>query len=506
MPIRNKFATVSGSLILIMAVINFYILANVFTYLGLYQEDHQKTSDLYALQKSIDQSYRSFEIYLQGGEGADLEQFRDVSVGIWDLWNRVNQARGNSLRTRFEITAVRYGWLAFNKSAEHSIIAGSNDPGSDEFVQALLRTRRIYGYVQQYLANLIDYRLSDSSSLQREQIARARQIQFVSFLSMFGITLLFIVLILRFAENISRPLRLLAERSARIAHGDLTTPDISIVYLDEMGSLNRSFNEMNRRLHAMVESLKEKAEIELRLMEDERTILEMQSSLKEARLQSLQSQISPHFFFNSMNIINRTALLEKAPDTARLVEALAGLFRYTLSNSGDLVPLSRELHILDEYMYIQKIRYGERLTGSIEVDPGIRTEEVEVPFLSIQPLVENAIQYAVETRENGGRVEVRVTRDSGAGIIEISIADDGGGIPEAVLQSVIGEKSSSAVPEVEGCPDSGENHSSRTPGIGLRNVKQRLEMHFGESSRFSISCPETGGTRIILGIPESAHV
>lgn len=500
LPIKYKLLSVSCVLIAFMVMINVLIVSQLFSNIESYRNDLQKTVDLYLLEQSIDQSNRHFERFVQYGQAESLEAYRRASQSIWLHWSEIDTEASYGPDARFEIAAIRYGWTAYSAGAERVL---SHEAGVDwqmdgEFIDVLLKNRRIYGYLQLYLETLQSFRLRDAAALQASQGQKAQLLQALSMFGMSGTAALVLLIMLGFSQSISRPLGLLARRSAQIAHGDLQTADVHTPLQDEMGSLNRSFNEMNHRLRRMVESLREKAEIERQLRRDEGLIMEMQGALKEARLQSLRSQINPHFFFNAMNSISRSALLEKAGQTGQLVDALAGLLRYSLNNSGDLVTLERELHILKQYLYIQNIRYGSRLRYSVHLDPGIDPTQTHIPPLSIQPLVENAIEYAVESREEGGMVAVDIRRHSEPncnGSIRIEISDGGGGIPAAVLARL--HDGSRLLPP--------EGEVRKHCGIGIANVRQRLEMCFPGRSSFTISCPSDGGTCITLEIPEQDH-
>ena len=125
--------------------------------------------------------------------------------------------------------------------------------------------------------------------------------------------------------------------------------------------------------------------------------------MKEARFGALQSQVNPHFLFNTLNTISRTAMFENAEKTVKLTRTLANLFRYRLRQKSVIVPLSQELHIVGEYVYLQKVRFGDRLEYVEIVSDECKT--VPVPILLFQPLVENAIIHGIEPKVKGGKSE-----------------------------------------------------------------------------------------------------
>jgi two-component system, LytTR family, sensor kinase len=208
--------------------------------------------------------------------------------------------------------------------------------------------------------------------------------------------------------------------------------------------------------------------IELKLEEQKRLLL-------EARLDALQRQINPHFLFNTLNSI--ASLVRMKPELAReMTVKLANILRALLKDHDSFVPLSQELNFTDDYLDIEVVRFGaEKLRVQKEIDP--RTLEVLVPSILLQPLIENSIKHGLEPRINGGTVTLRSRLQGDRAIIEV--ADDGVGV---------GHKSLSAL--------------SRTgAGIGIKNVRERLEVLYGNQARFTVVSNPGRGTLVSIEIP-----
>lgn len=158
--------------------------------------------------------------------------------------------------------------------------------------------------------------------------------------------------------------------------------------------------------------------------EEERRARELAT---EARLQSLESRVHPHFLFNAINSI--LSLMREDPRRAEdLLERMAALLRFSLDQSQRLVPLHKELKIVRDYLEIEKARFGDRLRFQVELPEGL---EGEVPPLAIQTLVENAVKYAVSPRREGGDIRVMATERDGRLVVEV--VDDGPGFEEGVI-------------------------------------------------------------------------
>ena len=192
---------------------------------------------------------------------------------------------------------------------------------------------------------------------------------------------------------------------------------------------------------------------------------EIQRLVSQAELRALQSQINPHFLFNSLNTLYGT-IPREASEARRLVLNLAEIFRYFLQSDRTLIPLSEELEIVHAYLQIERLRLGDKLRTEIDVDK--LAERALIPILSVQPLVENAVKHGVASRSSRGlvRLVARVT----AGGVRIEVSDDGRGF----------EASKSA-------PDGG-------CGVGLDNVRQRLRLCFGDPAILKIDSGPSGST------------
>jgi two-component system LytT family sensor kinase len=207
----------------------------------------------------------------------------------------------------------------------------------------------------------------------------------------------------------------------------------------------------------------------------ERKLEEQNRLLLEARLDALQRQINPHFLFNTLNSI--ASLVRMKPELAReMTVKLANILRALLKDHDTYVPLREELSFTDDYLDIEVVRFGaEKLKVRKEIDP--RTLEVLVPSILLQPLIENSIKHGLEPRLNGGTVTLRSQLNGDHVLIEV--ADDGVGM---------GNRPASAL--------------RRTgAGIGMKNVRERLEVLYGNQMRFEVVSNPGRGTLVSIEIP-----
>jgi signal transduction histidine kinase len=197
---------------------------------------------------------------------------------------------------------------------------------------------------------------------------------------------------------------------------------------------------------------------------------ELQKHLVQAKLQALQMQLNPHFLFNTLHSIS--SLMHKDVEAAdRMIMRLSDLLRAALDSADTQeVSLRKELELLQLYLGIEQIRFGDRLSVKVDVAP--ETLEAQVPNFILQPLVENAIRHGIEPRARPGRIELHACRQ--ADVLALAVCDNGKGIA--------GSK-----PARE--------------GVGLSNTRARLRELYGESHRFELRSGPEGGLRVEMTIP-----
>lgn len=198
----------------------------------------------------------------------------------------------------------------------------------------------------------------------------------------------------------------------------------------------------------------------------------LEAQLAQAQLQTLKTQIHPHFLFNTLHGIS--ALIPVDPDGAELMLGrLSELLRLTLKSStrGE-IPVREEIEALGLYLDIMETRYKGRLSFSIEIDPG--TEEALVPNFILQPLVENAVRHGISPRAEGGSVNIRIRRTGD--VLVMTVEDDGPGFQD-------------------------DRQTTLEKGLGLSNTLERLSLIYGEQGRLNLEKASQGGARVEIEIP-----
>lgn len=203
------------------------------------------------------------------------------------------------------------------------------------------------------------------------------------------------------------------------------------------------------------------------------------AALAEAEVKALRAQISPHFIYNALTAIAST--ISTDPARAReLVLEFADFTRYSFRRAGDFTTLADELRSIDSYLQLERARFGERLAVTLRIAPEVLP--TVIPFLSLQPLVENAVRHGLEPLERGGTITI--TADAAGAFTEIRIDDDGAGTdPEALRAALAGR------PTVD--------------HVGLRNVDARLRQVYGDDCGLVVETQVGAGTEVLMRVPRS---
>jgi two-component system LytT family sensor kinase len=203
------------------------------------------------------------------------------------------------------------------------------------------------------------------------------------------------------------------------------------------------------------------------------------AALAEAELRALRAQISPHFIYNALNAI--ASFINTDPSKAReLVLEFADFTRYSFRRHGDFTTLAEELRSIHSYLLLERARFGDRLEVTLQIAP--ETLSTVIPFLSLQPLVENSVRHGLESKEGGGRITISA---EAAGMnVQITVEDDGTGIDPDAVEALLG----------------GPGGADQ---IGLRNVDSRMRQVYGDAYGLVVETNLGAGTLVRLLVPQS---
>lgn len=283
-----------------------------------------------------------------------------------------------------------------------------------------------------------------------------------------------LILIYSFSHLISKRISILSNRIRTVAKGNLTTGQ-TIEGNDEIGQLSEQFNTMTVSIKDLLEEVEQN--------NTEKRILEKRQD--EIKFKMLASQINPHFLFNTLETIRMKAHMKGEKEISQAVKRLGKLLRTSIEMGGNPIPLKQEVEMVKAYLEIQNFRFEERIEYDLNIASD--TEKIEIPPLSIQPLVENAVIHGLENKMEGGKISVETSLSEGR--LHIQVMDNGVGITD--------ERQVHIRHSLETKRDEAENR------IGLRNVHERLRLTYGKKAGLIIKSEHLKGTSVSFYVPIS---
>ena len=298
----------------------------------------------------------------------------------------------------------------------------------------------------------------------RELLRKSRQAQ-----SVYGLTAIILVIVAllfsRFmARSITLPIQKLRDSMKKVQEGDFSVSDVVVDSKNEIGSLTKSFDVMTHRIHELMEQN-----------------VHEQEEKRKSELKALQSQINPHFLYNTLDSIIWMAEGKKNEEVVLMTASLARLLRQSISNEDEVVPIANEVEYARGYLTIQKMRYKDKLEFQIEVDSSI----LYIPLIKLvlQPIIENAVYHGLKYKESKGLLIVKGFMKDGNAVLQV--IDDGVGMDEETLAHIYDKHK--------------VNYHSN--GVGVYNVQKRLKLYYGEDYGITYTSELGKGTTATITIP-----
>lgn len=296
-----------------------------------------------------------------------------------------------------------------------------------------------------------------------EIVATKKEIgTFIGWLLLFVI--LFVLLISAFmSAKISQPIKRLDKSMRMVEQGDFHI-HIPITGNDEVGRLSRRFNMMVTQIRQLMDQN-----------------IREQESKRKSELEVLQSQINPHFLYNTLNSVVRMAGSGKSEDVITMITSLSKFFRISLSRGKTIITVQEELEHIRNYLIIQKIRYKNKFDFEITAEE--QALSCQTLKLLLQPLVENAIYHGIEYMVDEGHIHISASVKDGKLLFEVR--DNGLGIPPEKLEQLL----------------TGQVRSEEGSGVGVRNVQQRIKLSFGDEYGLHVESIQEEGTTVQVWLP-----
>ena len=388
------------------------------------------------------------------------------------------------LKQRALIRAILQTYDTYEHDMAELYLFPDSQLGSRDFYIHFYDAQEAGRFIDAYLKQLIQQSLTDERDSYSSQMRFIRCSPFlIGCLILLSVALLYWFALWLY-RRIAAPLFRLSDAAETLAKNEMMLPDLPITSNDEIGTLTRNFNRMKNDCRTLMVTRAERDALTNKLLGERIQLATAEQKLTAARFDALSNQINPHFLFNTLALIIKTASDENADETKQLIQQLANLLRYNLYNTSPCVPLAQEMNALHQYFHIQEARFSGRI--AFWIDCRIDPECIVIPSFTLQPLIENAIQHGIEKKSGFGQIRIRIEKHDC--YIRISVTDNGAGMDRETLDAL---RFGSYIPK------------RKDSGIGVGNVATRLKMLYPDSSFSIFSLPGIGTcVRIIyLDVP-----
>lgn len=382
---------------------------------------------------------------------------------------------------KIDLTQEGFRKILYPDGDEETLFFVYNNNGQRIYPQNMQEAFIFNGNMLEYKGNnyMVSSKTSDYSGISvyvlypyNELQKNANQITRVMLTISITSLILSILSSIYFAKRITKPIRILKEVMQRLSAGDFSVRS-SIENRDEIGELSIGFNSMAEKIQILI-----KEQFQLEIKE------------KEAEILVLQSQMNPHFFYNTLETISMVAMNNDDLETSDLVSKLGKMMRYTISTQSGHVYLETEIQFVEDYLDLQVKRLGGKLKFHIDLDSQL--ESCLVPKLILQPFIENIINHAIKENPVNVKIIATIQWDD----LILAIKDDGVGMSQErqnEIQKIMYDKTFGQGKD--------KKYGDTSGGIALRNVHQRIQMIFGVPYGVTVSSEENKGTTFIIRLP-----
>ena len=479
--IRNKLLVIFMIPTIMLLSINAYINAEINTMIDDISGIYASNTMLNELQISLTQVHHYLETFL---DTRDTEAIEGYLRNQQEFSNRLEQLNGrllddDSMITQKNIRSISEKYI---RTADRAVEAkrGRNVVKYKEYYDD---ADRLFSYINSYIYSLNSRQLQCNSHNYEALFTSLKYSETANLTILCMTSALVTLLVFLLTRGITDPLQRLAEAAEQVANGSLVAEVSGPVTNDEVGIVTAAFNQMVVSLKDNMEQARQRIALESAMKEKQ---LLMEAHLKDTQLKYLQSQINPHFLFNTLNACAQLAMLEGADRTYTSVQNVADFYRYNVRKKDGVATLAEEIGLVNNYIYIINVRFSGEIHFIKEIEEGVT--DVPMPAMILQPLVENSINHGLRDVEWEKKIWLSVYRENDR--ICVSVRDNGIGISPEQTQSILNNDLN------------GNGLQEHTTGVGLRNVIGRLRLFYNRDDVMEITSTGSGmGTEVAVFIP-----
>lgn len=478
--------SISTVVVVLTACLAFTIVMNHYSQ-NIISDSYKSNAELTEFSTALSDMENAMEIYSTYRTFESIDAYFNATVRVNDFRDKMQQHPSTDIVRQKEYIVYKLAGSLIQFSGKAVAERRANAENDEDYATSL----EIYRTLISEIASLNILLMQNNANIymeNRESLNFITTSTVLFYIAYFSFVLVFLYLLV---SQITQPLADISAVAQRVADRDFNVPLFNRTTRDEIGNICRAFDRMIKSIREYIDTIWEKARTENELRAKE---IEMQALYADAQLRAFQSQINPHFLFNTLNTGAQLAMMEGADRTCSFIEQTSDFFRYNLRQQKMTATISEELGMIDNYVYIMKVRFGQRL--QFEKNIPDKTFSQILPVMTLQPLVENCIKHGLLNTEENGKVVLTVGENPA--YILISVSDNGSGMADNTREEILNSRFTDTMSVQK--PENGEKNN----GIGLINVYSRLRLYFQRDDVFDIMKNESGnGTKFLVRIPKN---
>ena len=450
-------------------------------------DSYKSNSELTYFTQEVTSTEIAMENYVNYRTFESIDAYYNSRTKVEDFYENLQSfpSKNDVTHTEYTVHQLTEAFLYYSNLAISARRANNEEETAIQYQYAM----DSYNYLLTQILELNNQRLQQNADIydkNKNRIVITNTLSIVFFL-LFSVLIFFVLYFT--ITSIMEPLADISEVAHKVAKRNFDVPLFNRSTNDEIGAICTAFDRMIISIREYIDTIWEKARTEAELKEKE---IEMQALYTDAQLRALQNQINPHFLFNTLNTGAQLAMMENADKTCYFIEQVADFFRYNIQQQSRTVSIDEELGLVDNFVYIMKVRFGNRLDFTKEIPDG--TFPQQIPSMTLQPLVENCIKHGLKNTK--GKVHLKLELEEK--FIVISVSDNGEGMNDKTREAVFAAVEAGTT---RLAPELLDNNSAHN-GTGLISVFLRLQLQFHRSDIFDITAGDNGeGTKFIIRIP-----
>lgn len=480
--IKNNLIVYSLGVILLMTILSVYSLFIMERYKGQIEamfEKHIFLSDIQSVISELDNDLLGFLSSKSSTRLNDYNKKRqelfNLLVGDYDNIYSTEDVLMKNIKNLSE---------EYINQAQNAI-SYKRQRNVSKYYISYEKSKTIKNFIFEYVDKLNSIQLSRNSMTYLELVNQTHLLQTITYIIVISLIIISLLIVYLITARMVKPFNQLTHVAEEISNGNFDTEDIHLEFDDEFKLLAIAFNKMKNNIREYIEEVKNIAETETKLKDQQLKNVKMEHLLDNARLYALQSQINPHFLFNTINAGVQLSIMERATRTGEFLESMSRLFRYNIQKMESTCTLGEEVKNISDYYDLLKVRFGHRIQFELDIDP--LTLDTRVPPLILQPLVENAYIHGLSGLEEGGTI--KVTTRYLLNEVCVIVEDNGRGIENSLIEKILSRNNNSQFSQNE------------EVGIGIRNVRDRLELYFHRTDIFMMEGRLNQGVKITICLP-----